>query len=136
MSPLPQWRTGDVSLAGIDLNKNIEWTDRYSWSPVAMQSRRLLGGGQVNYLQQLSKGRPITLSASNSRGWLTKTEVEALFAAAASVGATYSFTFFGESFSVAFNFSQGQAVQMSPLQSKQEPDAEDFFVGTIRLLTV
>lgn len=131
-------RVGEITLGGVDLNNSLQWTNRYSWSPVAMAVDRTLGGGVVTFSTTLTKGQPIDLEADETTGWLNTAMVNAIVAQARTPGAVYTFEFYGETYSVVYSHDRAPAVSFSPLIFKDPRllDNDDWFVGSIRLLTV
>ena len=125
-----------IVLDGLSLSGSLRWVDKNSFSPVAQSVRRTLGGGLVVFARSLSAGRPVTLEATEDTGWLTAAMVDSLTAKAAVPGAVYAFTYHGESLNVVFRHDESPALDMQPLQPKATVLAGDFFIGTIKLLTV
>ena len=130
---------GDVKLGGVDLNSSLQWTDRYSWSPVAQSVVRTLQGGLVVYSVGLTEGRPVTLVASEETGWFTYSMVEDLIALASSPSASYTLDFWGEIYTVRFDHSSPPAFAFQPLTPKDVTALDqdtDYFIGTLKLFTV
>lgn len=125
-----------IELGGVVLNPGMVWSDRYSYSPVTQNVNRTLGGVIRVTSLQLKKGRPITLEAIQDQGWLTRTVVDQVKALADVAGATYSLTVGPESFIVMFRHEDGPAVEFLPLIPRGEPLDDDYFVGTLKLITV
>lgn len=125
-----------IVLDGITLSGSLLWVDKRAFSPVAQSVRRTLGGGLVVFSKGLDAGRPVTLEATEDSGWLTATMVDSLTAMAASPGAVYAFSYHGEAFNVVFRHDEPPAMDMRPLQPRATVLPGDFFVGTIKLLTV
>lgn len=125
-----------IVLGGVTLSPNMMWTDRYQHSPVVQDTRITLGGTLVVHSNVLSSGRPITLEALSDQGWLTKAQVEAVQLIADVSGATYTLTIGSESYNVMFRHHEGDAVSMTPLITRATPLDGDYFVGTIKLMTV
>lgn len=125
-----------VKIGSVELNGSLGWSDRFSGVGVAQVQKRTLGGRMVSFSGALVGGREITLVASQESGWLTHTMVLQLTAMSFVPGVVYDFIFGDESHRVIFNHSNSPAVTMSPLSPKQNPAAGDYFIGTIKLLTV
>lgn len=127
--------TGLVTLGGIDLPDDINWIDEFQFQPVGQSITRTIAGNHVEFNQALVQGRPITLEATDTEGWLTKSQVDSLQSLAGNPGATYTLDIGAKSFTVAFRQDEG-AFEPSPLLSRIDPDAGDFFTAIIRLRTV
>ena len=105
-----------VILGGVTLNPSIVWEDRFAFQSVAQTTTRTLAGNLVTFAQGLSKGRPITLVANETRGWLTKSDVEAIQALADAVAATYSLQIDTEFFTVQFRHEDPPAFEARELR--------------------
>lgn len=125
-----------IILNGVTLSGSLQWTDRRAYSPVAQEVRTTLGGNPVIYSQALQGNRPITLEATEDTGWLTHVAVEAILAMARAPGAVYTLNFHGESFNVMFAHHEGPAVSLLPLKPRAVPEPDDYYIGTIKLITV
>ncbi|MBF0625848.1 MAG: hypothetical protein HQL82_13695 [Magnetococcales bacterium] len=118
-------------LGDLILPDSLQWTDRWAWSPVAMETARTLGGAPVVWSQLLAKGRPITLEAAEDVTWLDLATVEALEAMAAQTGAAFTLIWEGASRSVMFRHFEAPAISFQPIWPHH-----DLFTGTVRLMTV
>ena len=133
---LPPFSTGVLRLDTIDLPDNMTWQDKHQWLPVAQTVRRTVAGNVVTFAQGLTRGRPITLVANQSQGWLTLDQVTALQALASTVGATYSLMIEADVFIVQFRHEDFPAIEVEPLIPRLNEASTDFYSGTIKLLTV
>ena len=118
------------------LSGSLQWVNRYSWSPVALSTKRTLGGTLVTFSQQLSKGQPIQLVANEETGWFTKVMVDAITTLSSQVGSQFTFDFHGETHTVMFDHTNGSAISFAPLVRKVPHVGTDYFIGTINLFTV
>ncbi|MBF0214896.1 MAG: hypothetical protein HQM00_15270, partial [Magnetococcales bacterium] len=84
------------------LPDSIQWTNRYAWAPVAQETARTLGGSNVLWHSPLIGGRPIDLEAADDVTWLTRFQVEAIFAMAMQPGGVFDLVLDDESFQVMF----------------------------------
>lgn len=127
--------TGLVTLGGLDLPDDIDWTDEFTFQAVGQSVTRTIAGNHVEFNQTLVRGRPITLVANEDEGWLTKAQVDSIQTFASTPGATFTLDIGAQSFTVAFRQDEG-AFSPSPLLARIDPAAGDFFTATIRLRTV
>lgn len=125
-----------IVIGGYQLNPNIVWADRDSWSPVSQSVGRTLGGKIIVQSVQLQGGRPITLSTLPDQGWITYEQRSNLLQMAAIAGAVFSLTIGVEVFSVIFRHDEPPAVDLQPIITRSVPIIGDFFYGTIKLLQV
>ncbi len=127
------------TLDTIQIPAGCAWTDEYTWSPVQTSEERSLTGALIIDVGTRIKGRPITLEATDNRGWhgMTKTVVDALMALAAVPGETYPLTLAdGRAFTVAFRSADGQPITARPLVDRETPPADWPYITTIRLMEI
>lgn len=125
-----------ITLNGVALSGSLQWTDRHSFSGVAQENKRTLGGNSVIYSKKLIAGRPVTLVATEETGWITKTMLDALEAMADTLGVVYTLDLHGTILSVVFRHEDAPALEFVPLQPRSIPLGGDYYAGTIKLITV
>ena len=125
-----------ITLNGVTLNDQMHWTDEWTYTQVAQESARTLGGRLKIYSQALTKGRPITLEAVDDQGWLTKTQVSSIQGLAEVAGATYVLVIDAQTFQVAFRHEDGVAFQANALVPRINSETTDYFTCIINLVTV
>jgi hypothetical protein len=74
--------------------------------------------------------------ATEDSGWLTKAMVDAIEGMAEVAGAVYTLNFHGEIVNVVFAHHDAPAVSLVPLQPKAVPEPDDYYVGTLKFITV
>jgi len=124
------------TLAGVTLPSGIMWSDRGEYSPVVQSTRRTLSGKLVVYPGALVKGMPITLESLRDQGWMQYTDVLQVKSLADSVGGEYDLTLNGELMRVMFRHQEAPAFEYKPLISRAQPLPDDWFLVTIKLMTV
>ena len=125
-----------ITLGGVVLSEHMVWSDRDTSSNTEQSLIRTLGGRAIVYAQQLEKGMPITLEATQDTGWLTYAQVKATRALADVAGAVYILDFYGTQYDVIFAHHVGEAFSFTPLIYRVVHDDTDYFIGAIRLITV
>jgi hypothetical protein len=125
-----------IALDGISLPKDLLWTDEWGASKVAQTVRRTLDGGLVVFYGERRAGLPITLQSQPDAGWLTRAQVEAIALRAESPGGIYSLTLRGETRQVMFRHQDEPAFDAEPLIPLADPQPGDFYIATIKLMTV
>ena len=125
-----------IILDGISLPVDLLWSDEWVASTVAQTVRRTLDGGLVVFYGELRAGLPITLESQPDAGWLTRTQVEAIALRAASPGGLYTLTLRGQTWQVMFRHHDAPAFEARPLVSVANPQAGDFYLATLKLMTV
>lgn len=125
-----------LTLATVTLPDDLTWSDEFEWTPVAAADTRTLGGLLVREESALIAGRPITLTGSEQHGWITRTQLLALYALAAPAGATHLLTLpDARTFNVAF---RRPALTAAPVLAWHMADqlGSDPYVLTLNLITV
>ena len=125
-----------IVLGALTLSPSLLWEDRDVYSTVVQEVKRTLGGGLVVYHQSLSAGRPVTLTATEETGWITRGMLDALQAMANVAGAVYTLNLHGFAANVMFRHHEAPALSFAPLQPKSTPQAGDFYIGQLKLFTV
>ena len=108
-------------------------------SPVDESARRCaapLDGSVVVFYGELHAGLPITLESEPDAGWLTRTQVEALALRAASPGGIYTLTLRGQTWRVMFRHQDAPAFEAKPVVPLANPQPGDFYLVTLKLMTV
>lgn len=114
----------------------LEWTDQFTWDPVAQEQERSLSGALIVQEGVRRYGRPITL-ASNDGAWFTLATVRALEALRADVGRIMLLTLpSGEQHYVTWNRAAGAAVEAERLFRRVTYGPADLFTLILRLITV
>lgn len=125
-----------ISLDGIQLPDGLVWTDEFSALPVVQTVRHTLDGQAVVFHAQRRAGLPITLESEPDAGWLTRAQVEAVSARAASPGGVFVLVLRGQSFQVMFRHHEPPAFDARPLINRATPLPGDFYIATLKLMTV
>jgi len=125
-----------IVLDGISLPADLLWSDEWAASTVAQSVRRTLDGGLVVFYGELRAGVPITLESQPDAGWLTRAQVEALALRAASPGGLYTLTLRGQTWQVMFRHQDAPAFEAKPLVPLANPQPGDFYLATLKLMTV
>ncbi len=133
--PLDYANFKDVVFNGIDLNRCLIWGDRFQFTPQASTVERTIGGRQAIWVQQLQAGRPITLTATNDQGWLTKAQVDALQLLADAGAASYTLLLDDVTYTVRFRFQEPPVLDFQPLVPRNNHEDTDYFIGSIKLMT-
>lgn len=63
-------------LGGIELPRGMLWVDEFNWSAVSKSVERSITGAQVIDASPLLAGRPITLQADETQGWIQRTALQ------------------------------------------------------------
>jgi len=127
-----------IILGGVVLSNHMVWGDEISSaSTVAQTAKRTLGGRLVVIYQSLSKGTPITLTATADQGWLTKPQVLAVKELAVQAGVVLTLTIGPNTYSVMFRHEDPPAFTATALDQvgALAPDT-GYYTATIKLMIV
>ena len=125
-----------TTLNTISFTDDLQWTDEFSWRPVEQSVQRTITGGMVVQSAARLAGRPITLQAdSESVGWFTRAQIDALAALAETPNLTMTLTYRGVSRSVIWRH-QDTALEVRPVVPFADVNAADNYIATLRFLTV
>lgn len=122
---------------GIEL-PDLTWLDPFDITAVSAATRRRLDGGLTVFTRPLFGGRPITLEAPPDQA-LTLDQAQQLAERAARPQGIYllEFPLRGPlSFQVRFRWEEGTPLDLRPLIDYADPVADDWVIGTIKLITV
>lgn len=124
-----------VSLGGVTLNKHMVWSDQYNWTPIRQSYIETLGGGIGVHSETVLGGRPITLEGQTS-GWLTRSMVEQLEVLAQTESGVFQLVIGSFIANVMFSHHDGLAFSFNPISFRMDGDDDEWFKGTIKLITI
>lgn len=123
----------------VDLSELV-WEDEMAWSGGVRQTvERSVTGALLIQIAQATGGRPVTLSASDDAGWLTRSAVQMLKAWEAMPGIVMQLQIGGVSRSVMWRIEDERtAVEARPLIEfgAAEVADDDRYVCTLKLMEV
>ena len=125
-----------IALDGLSLPLGLVWTDEFAAGRIAQSVKRTLDGSVIVFYGQLRAGLPITLESEPDAGWVTRSQVEALSLRAASPGAVFTLLLRGQTLQVMFRHQEPPAFEARPLVSRATPQPGDFYLATLKLMTV
>ena len=125
-----------IVLNGLELPAAMLWPDEFAGQSVAQTSKRTLSGGLVVFHSPLTAGKSITLESSEKTGWIKRSVVLQIKALADVPGVVMTLTLRGENYNVMFRHDQGLAFEADPIFPFANPTADDYYIVSIRLITV
>jgi len=125
-----------LTLGGVALNAQMVWEDRYQSQRVAQTVLTTLGGMPVTFSQALQAGESITLVAREDRGWLKGDAVAAIAQLADQAGGVFELRVNDVVRQVVFRHHEPPAFSATPLVPRFNQKLNDYFTGTIKLMTV
>jgi hypothetical protein len=125
-----------IRLDTVVLPDGLVWTDEFAAQAVAQTVRRTLDGSVVVFYGQHSGGLTITLESEPDAGWFTRTQVEALKLRSDSPGGVFTLELRDQTFQVMFRHQEPPAFEAKPLFNLAHPQPGDFYLATLKLMTV
>lgn len=119
----------------IALSDDLLWEDEFAWSAVSQRRDYTIAGAQIIDSGVKQAGRTITLAGDESGGWVPRSTVDALAAAAAIPGQEFTLTLRGEEHTVVFDHA-GQALEAEQVWVVNDPLPTDFYFITLRFIKV
>lgn len=120
----------------LTISDDLAWPDEHAWQPVVQTVQPTLTGAIVVSLGTLQAGRPITLKGDvDEAGCLTRAQLDQCATWAAIAGRTLTLTLRGVARSVIFRHQDG-AIQAAPLVPFNDVQAADYYVVTLRFMTI
>ena len=124
-----------IQLDTLLLPNGLVWTDEFAPS-VPQTTLRTLDGSLVVFHGQHSAGLPITLESEADAGWLTRVQVEGIAVLAAVPGGIFSLLLRGQTHQVMFRHQEPPAFEAKPLINRASPQAGDYYLVTLKLMTI
>lgn len=125
---------GAVNIA---LPSDIQWVDEFDWAPVGQGVERSVTGALIVQSRAMTAGRPVTLKPDgDNSAWTRRSVVEQLRNAAAIPGQVMTLTIGSQTLSVIFRHHDGPAVEAKPVAAYDAYTSDDFYVVTLKLMTV
>lgn len=125
-----------ITLDGLTLPAGLLWPDEFAAASVTQTVRRTLDGSMVVFYGGMQAGLPITLESEIDAGWFTRAQIEAVALRAASPGGIYTLTLRNQTWSVMFRHQDAPAFEARPLVALANPQPGDFYLATLKLMTV
>lgn len=124
----------------IELDPDLQWVDRHSWSPVVQQATHSVTGNLIVDEAVKLAGRPITLQPPDSdAAWMPLATVSQLEALAAVPDREMLLSFHGTTFTVRFRYTDGAAVEAEPRYFVRDPAPGGFgddYLTTLRFIEI
>jgi len=122
-------------LNGIELPRGMLWVDEFNWSAVEKTVERSITGAQVVDAAARLAGRPVTLQAVETQGWIRRATLLAVQALADDPAGEYLLKLAdGREFTV--QFAPTDPISAQPVSRPELPGGTHPYVATLRLFTV
>jgi hypothetical protein len=120
----------------VPLDPDLTWSDEHSWSPVAHIAKYKVDGALSIHVSRKKAGRPITLQAGDTYAWMSGAVIEQLRTWRDTPGQQLTLTLRGTSYTVIFRNNEAPALDAEPLVDYANPEADDWYVATIKLMVI
>lgn len=123
-----------IKLGGLSLPDDMICMTDYEHQSYMAVTDMAVDGTEIVFLQRRTMGRKIDLEAGESYGWLTKSQVDALYSMS-EAGGTYLLQWRGQQMMVRFRYEDG-ALDIQPIIPRPDYIDQDYYRGKIRLKEV
>lgn len=121
----------------IALHKDLYWQDEFVWQEVEQTATRTITGAMIIQNGVKTAGRPITLVSEDGKSAAMSREViVALRNWAAVPGKQLTLSIRGQSHNVIFRLQDAPAIDVAPWVHYDSVDDDDFYIGTLKFITV
>lgn len=120
----------------LELDSQMEWTDRNAWSPVVASASYSLTGALVIETATRQTGRPITLEGSESRGWITGSDVTQLQTWADTAAQELTLTIDTTAYTVVFRHNESPACKALPVIGWSDLDEDSDYYATLKFTVI
>jgi hypothetical protein len=124
-----------ISLDAISLSPSLLWIDEFDWTPIEQVESRSITGNLILQTGVRAGGRPITLKAGDTYGWLARSTVLALQAKLAGTP-PFVLTIGSHTFSVAWRHAGGKPIEARPVVDYADPLDADPYIVTLNFLVI
>ncbi|AWW07728.1 MAG: VHS1062 protein [Podoviridae sp. ctbh1] len=123
----------------VPLEDGFLWSDEFSWKPIEQNQERAIDGTLIVQEGKKKSGRPITLSPSDSQGWIKRFNLSILKDWSALQGEQFTLVFEyphdTRQFNVIFNHAEG-AIDAEPVKGFPTVSENDFYKVTLKFIEV
>lgn len=121
----------------VEFPDGTTWVDEFTYTTVVQAAERSIQGSLIIDLQQEAGGQPITLRSTDSEsGWMPKSDVDQLTTWARIVGKELTLNLRGVILTVMLRHHEPPAFECAAVTPFDDPDSEDPYTFTLRLLDV
>ena len=120
----------------LTLPDDLPWTDEFSWPAVEQRTEYSITGALIVEASAKQSGRPITLTANENRGWISRATLLTLKAWAALPAQAFTLVINGGARVVAFDQQRGAIEAVTVLPQLTDTDAADEYIPTLRFIEV
>lgn len=123
----------------VQLEDGFLWSDEFSWKPIEQNQERAVNGTLIIQEGKKKSGRPITLSPSDSQGWIKRSSLSILKDWSALQAEQFTLVFEyphdTRQFNVIFNHAE-VAIDAEPVKGFPAVSENDFYKVTLKFTEV
>lgn len=123
----------------VPIEDGFLWSDEFSWKPIEQNQERAVDGTLIIQEGKKKSGRPITLSPSDSQGWIKRSSLSILKDWSVLQDEQFTLTFEyphdTRQFNVIFNHAEG-AIDAEPVKGFPAVSENDFYKATLKFIEV
>lgn len=123
----------------VPIEDGFLWSDEFSWKPIEQNQERAVDGTLIIQEGKKKSGRPITLSPSDSQGWIKRSSLSILKDWSALQDEQFTLVFEyphdTRQFNVIFNHADG-AIDAEPVKGFPAVSENDFYKATLKFIEV
>ena len=123
----------------VPIEDGFLWSDEFSWKPIEQNQERAVDGTLIIQEGKKKSGRPITLSPSDSQGWIKRSSLSILKDWSALQDEQFTLVFEyphdTHQFNVIFNHTKG-TINTKPIKDFPTISENDFYKATLKFIEV
>lgn len=123
----------------VPIEDGFLWSDEFSWKPIEQNQEYAVNGTLIIQEGKKKSGRPITLSPSDSQGWIKRSSLSILKDWSALQAEQFTLVFEyphdTRQFNVIFNHAEG-AIDAEPVKGFPAVSENDFYKATLKFIEV
>ncbi len=126
-----------VDTLTVSLPSDLLWSDEHDWCAVEQTVERTITGALIVEAATRTGGRPITLAPEDdSSAWISLEDLTAVKAWADIPGQEMVLEIHGASFNVMFRHHDNGGLSAKPVVHFNDPNTDDFYLATVRLMEI
>lgn len=117
----------------LTLPSDLDWRDEFAWTPVEHSTDYSLAGNLVVQEGSRQDGRPITLFGGREAAWISRTDLEQLYAMASVPEQQLTLSLWGRLFSVMF---RRPPIDVEPIRRIANAGPDHRYAITVNLMEI
>lgn len=117
----------------LNLPSDLEWRDEFGWTPVEHSTEYSLAGNLIVHEGSRQDGRPITLFGGRTAAWISRSDLEKLYAMASVPEKEFTLILWDRPFNVMF---RRPPIEVEPIRRLANPGPDHKYAVTINLMEI